>query len=502
MFKRESKKGTGALTMTLVLIGVFAATSAGASVLEPEKPSSAANVKQVASLSPGEFVFWEEPLIKGHRGVNARPVADPVLCGKAATVYGCMQLQLSSPTVYVYFTGGLFTAGEVACKAKPEVCFDYLIEVKADEATGKGGSELAVSLDHPSAYNMIEVVLISPKGEVVEYSGCSHVCNTFEMNALNPAPGRWTFRVFLHNVENTGFRMRAIVHPQNTEDEKKPSRPFFPNLQMIAPFEMVIADCQFVEELNVKELSYEARQCLRFSTGPTNVGSGPLDMRPAPHLDDLDVNDPTKVLTEGDNVQRIHNSNGGYTELPAGRYEWHREHGHYHHTGMGDFELYRVKNRHSGKLEPVGGRHKQGFCIGDVTINNWRSFDNARQTPALEVGRCTAMVDPPIGALDPRREQQPMFYMGNGWGDPYPWWVEGNFIERKGLEDGLYVLRASTDPDDVIIESDDGDNTSYSYFRLEGNKIEVLERGRGLSPWDKNKEVANDTRWPTLRPHG
>ena len=59
------------------------------------------------------------------------------------------------------------------------------------------------------------------------------------------------------------------------------------------------------------------------------------------------------------------------------------------------------------------------------------------------------------------------------------------------------VVRAGSDPDVHIRETREDDNTSYTYFRVDGDDIEVLERGIGESPWDRRKTIVDDTRRPT-----
>ena len=49
-------------------------------------------------------------------------------------------------------------------------------------------------------------------------------------------------------------------------------------------------------------------------------------------------------------------------------------------------------------------------------------------------------------------------------------------------------------PYHYIKEADAGHDTNdvaYTYFRVTGNNIRVLERGHGYSPWDPHKQVEN-----------
>jgi hypothetical protein len=499
-------------------LAISALIVALASIIPPAaiKPAGASETPNrdgsvVATLSPGDSVFWDGPYIAKHVGDDGR-VLDPVLCGDVTIPASCAALV--APSMWVYFLGD-YAVGDQACGIPPELrdnpCLDYQIEVT------EGGAELAVALDHPSAaQNQFEVVLLRPDQTVADQyeDGCQRVCNTFELYAPDPAAGTWTFRVFLHNVENTSFRMRAILRSADQVAQRRHARAHAPNMRAIPPFEVGVGDCQTAEEVHDG-----AQRCLRFSTGPMNVGRGPLDLRPLP-LGDPRCPATGDGIREGTVIQRIHNSDGTTSDTCAGTYHWHERHGHYHYSTLGHFELNRVLDAELGLTAPIEDRPKMGFCIGDATIADWTRFDNARQGDVQ--GRCTAVLDPPLAPVDPRGSshtcglddslqehdptgtattvgcEQPMFYQGAGWGDPYPYWVEGNFIDIDGAEDGSYILLVTIAPDNDIIESNGHDNVSYAHFTIENGSIEVHERGIGAGPWDRDKEIANDTRWPTV----
>ena len=43
-----------------------------------------------------------------------------------------------------------------------------------------------------------------------------------------------------------------------------------------------------------------------------------------------------------------------------------------------------------------------------------------------------------------------------------------------------------------VLESDETDNAGYAYVEIRGSTVRVLERGRGQSPWDPRKVLADD----------
>lgn len=459
-----------ALASVLLLIGASAASQSAI--------AGSPDDRVVAQLHSGEHAFWEDSVLE-QTGVDGHPAVDTAFChGAPATTTGCATIY-SAPTYLLYWSLGTYAAGEAACETGADErlanCIDYLIDVR-DDGHGLEGHELVVTLDHPSTRDQFEVILISPspEREVTPHPGCHDVCYTYEVSAPNPRPGLWTFRVFLHNIRPSSFRMRAElaapVSPSNAH------RRLLPNLQIVPPFELAMTGCQ-ASEMAPPPLGTDARRCLRFSSGPMNDGDGPLDLR---------IRDVGTI--DGVMYQYIHQANGGDPDgRPAGRYEWHAQHAHYHQGGIGGFELYRVEDE-TDKLSSVSKVPKVGFCVGDGMIALWDRFDIGRQKVGGDCGGFG-----PVAGLD-----SPTFYMSKGWGDMYPYWVEANYLELPAGA-GFYVALAKTDPKGDILETNEKDNVSYTYFHVDDrDRIEVLERGLGLSPWDKKKVLLNDTRWGTL----
>lgn len=99
---------------------------------------------------------------------------------------------------------------------------------------------------------------------------------------------------------------------------------------------------------------------------------------------------------------------------------------------------------------------------------------------------CSALAQPPVPT---------QMALARGWADIYTWWTEGNFVDFGANPDGLYVIRAASNPDGEIRETRD-DNVAYTYLRVTGDAIEVLERGLGDSPWNPHGKVVDDYRRP------
>lgn len=418
----------------------------------------------VGSLRLGDSIFWDGPFIAS-AGVPS-PI-EPMGChGMTGSVPGCMAAAVA-PTVVA--------AGVVPICA-PTDCIRYTLDV--EDATGK----LRVALDHPGYGNTFRFWLMDPDGvpgmwaedpdqHPFAYAGYGGIPPFLSMEAWVPdaKPGRWEIIVELHDVRDSGFRMRAHLEPPVAAAGREEIRP---NLRATPPFDLTFDGCQLTEiEL------YDAQRCLRFSTGPLNVGRGPLDLRIG------------QAGLSGPEVQRVYYTDGTYTEHAAGTYSYHAEHGHYHHDATAEYKLFRVNDPESGAMTQVGGSPKVGFCMADIVIAEWRSFNQGAQLDWW--GECNGrMFTIPI----PQATDGPWFGLTPGWGDIYSYIVEGNYVDVGANGDGLYVVQVASDPDDTVLESDDSDNLAYAFISIEGNGIDVLERGHGAHPWDSSKIVADDGR--------
>lgn len=368
------------------------------------------------------------------------------------------------------------------CTLVVDACATYAIDV-TEEAW-----RLRVALDRPyAAGSDFQLALFDPDGnervtpeerlrDTIQGPNEFH---SVELFAEEPAVGRWVVRVVARNVTYSGFhRMRAKL--EAAPRQPRQLEPLLPNLQPIPPFELTFRNpgadavngCRADERVGEEN---PPRLCLRFSTGPMNVGDGPLDLRYA-EVGQL----------EGDIFQRIHWSDGRVEEVPGGTYHYHLEHHHYHHDSIGGNQLLRVEE--DGSLTQVSSTPKNGYCMGDYLIAEWDKFEADRtRTFADQIAGCG--LTGPLGAN---------LGLTKGWGDVYAWYTLGNYVEFDGAGDGEYVIRMASNDDGRIVETDYSDNLSYVHFRVTGTDIEVFERGIGTGPRDPHKMIVDDTRLPTV----
>jgi hypothetical protein len=388
--------------------------------------------------------------------------------------------------VFVLATvAGARAAGPVATLARGDSAFwnwnagstlqgDRLYAIE----TTQSGAVLRVALDHPNYYNGLTLEVLSPAGAS---AGTASGYSSMEVFVDDPAVGTWT--ALVHGGANdSGFRLRAKLEPA-APSPPNPPVPVLPNLRMIPPFEFTfvpplgaiggpLPNCspQEVAETN-------GRRCLRFSLGPANLGPGPLQVR-------FEGNG-SGVLVPGIAYQRVFDSAGAFTERAAGEFLYHKTHMHYHHSGFGKLELFRIDDPDTGAKTKVGEGPKQGFCTADIMMSAWHRFIQARTPTESEC----AMQGGATGTNNPTGT---MMALTPGWADIYSYSQDGNYVEFGPNSDGRYLVRVQADSKGWILEANEEDNTSYAYIRIAGEEITLLERGYGTGPWDNEKEPVDD----------
>ncbi|MBI2911259.1 MAG: hypothetical protein HYY05_03895 [Chloroflexi bacterium] len=213
-----------------------------------------------------------------------------------------------------------------------------------------------------------------------------------------------------------------------------PGEPHYPDLRTRTP-----ADLQVLFEAGKK--------VLRFSNTVYNWGKGPLELRPKhkPHN-----------TTEA--YQRVysHDTSGSpflVSESLVGTFVFHRSHRHCHFEG---FDLYELLNDSGGNIGSlINVSKKTTVCIRD-----------------------NADPEPGAGSLDHfgwggywRCDKNATEGLSVGYGDTYPWNIEGQSLDISGLPDGCYWLRSTANPDGNLQESDYSNNWAAIRFFVSGTAV-------------------------------
>ena len=389
--------------------------------------------------------------------------------------------------------GALFwDGGFVAQGTAP---FEYPLQV------APGGARLRVAIDTPSREDTFVLDLVDPKGVV---KGSAENGNQFNDEAFveKPAAGRWIVRVTPSGATRASFRLRAKL--ERTVPAPPPGTvAMLPNLRTVPPYELTFVapanplnglyppdtvnppldvagvhplSCTADEMAPAEAGGAGAARCLRLTSGPVNIGTGPFDMRFS-MTEDVTDGDLDAAYLRGPISQMIHHSDGSTVLRPAGTYIFHTTHAHFHDENILTYELFKVAGT---KLVPAGAGVKSGFCPADQLFGEWDRFV---QQPSGSFGEG----DSPTGSCF--SPEDGFIGLTAGWGDVYRWQRPGQYVEFGENTDGTYVVRSTVDKGNQILETDETDNAAYALVKITGETITPIERGWGLSHLDPTKVV-------------
>jgi hypothetical protein len=203
----------------------------------------------------------------------------------------------------------------------------------------------------------------------------------------------------------------------------------------------------------------QGKEWLRFSSTHWNEGLGPLQIRGGGQTQPCVVEEngtfmqsictysTQEILDEAGNI--VHRQ-------PAGVAVFHLDHNHWHQDNVADFVL------RSGTLGGaiVGKATKVTYCLID--------YDSGKNglTSEKTYFECNADLQG----------------ISVGFGDEYHHATHGQEIEITSLPPGIYYLTHEADPTNKWLELDDGNNTSWSKFRLRRDS----KSGNHLLDWLEN----------------
>ena len=325
---------------------------------------------------------------------------------------------------------------------------------------------LRIGFDHPDVEDHFQVQVSTPNGSVDEILNPGAGLYSAEYVGLDPQVGTWTVKVTASEVGQSSFRLRARLETREPSLGTKDG-PVLPNLQVLPPHEATFlmpvtngstADRSIGVDIAGRESCHpeehaedQAVRCLRFAFGIRNTGLGPLELYAR---DGNQVEDSTLI-------QRIHRADETWYEREIGIARYHKTHVHNHHHDAVALQLYAVTDRKTGAMEPSGDKHFKGFAHRDELLREWDHFY-------------------PIWS-------KAGFGLLPGWADIYEWDRPGNYIDFGLNGDGYYLLRMWADPRKGAFESNEKDNVGYTYFKVAGSEVTLLEAGRGTDPWDRCK---------------
>ena len=185
---------------------------------------------------------------------------------------------------------------------------------------------------------------------------------------------------------------------------------------------------------------------IRLTSAIANIGEGAMEIRGGA------VNGNVQEVS-----QRIYNDNGTYTDVQAGEFRYHDEHGHIHFE---DFAAYRIRSVESdGSVgEVLKTAEKVSFCLIDLA-----NYDNSQSSHYHNCGQIQGI--------------------SAGWADVYDKGLPGQSIDISGLPDGEYWMEIEIDPLDQLRESNEANNSSFTLITL----------NRGITPSDADTFESNNS---------
>jgi hypothetical protein len=220
-----------------------------------------------------------------------------------------------------------------------------------------------------------------------------------------------------------------------------------------APPAGLLPDLQTVVPLHLQLVNQQQSEFLRFSNGIANTGAGTWALRPDPPVADAtttttavqEFRDANTYYKCGEQPKQVLDCYDVVSERPAGTFEFHPQHNHWH---LGDVALFEVrKGSPTGPI--VGGNSvKTTFCLID-----WYKLEGNSPTGDRIFFDCETSYQ----GITP------------GWVDQYHQSLDGQELDLTGVPNANdYFLVSTANYARTYVESDYTNNTAWVKFTLSG----------------------------------
>ncbi len=267
-----------------------------------------------------------------------------------------------------------------------------------------------------------------------------------------PATGRLDWRTEVDQIaEDPDGNLDGIVlevpEPRPCADAQSCGLPRLPDLQpIIASAELSAATATRLEPSSTGSPTAglfpadtwfvsdeEGRRLLRFATVAANLGDGPLDVIAEPGADG-----------SARTWQRVWTDSWHFEDHLSGEFVFHPTHDHVHFDA---FERYRLLDA-NGSV--VAASEKVSFCLRD-------SVRLSEELPPV-----TGPMLADDGACDGNQQ-----VINAGFGDHYHALLDDQWIDVTGVPPGSYLVEITVDPLNLILESDESNNSATFPVELE-----------------------------------
>jgi len=152
--------------------------------------------------------------------------------------------------------------------------------------------------------------------------------------------------------------------------------------------------------------------------------------------------------------QRITTSDGNLREHLVGEFVWHPGHDHWHFEDFTIYELWSL-SPNGGLDYLVTSSDKLSYCVID-----------------------TDPVDRDHPAFSPLRNYfdcgQSLQGLSAGWGDTYKSHLDGQALDITAIPDGYYALVSRVNPENILLESNYGNNSAIVLLEIRGSRLKVI----------------------------
>lgn len=220
--------------------------------------------------------------------------------------------------------------------------------------------------------------------------------------------------------------------------ENHPPPVLLPDLRTLPPSDLrLVVDSSAGEKL------------VRFSNTIWNRGPGALEL-----FGEFNRENGTVLVT-----QNIYTEDQSDIEHKAGEFEFHASHGHWHWDGFSLYELWTVGE--DGTLQQMlASSDKVGYCVRDIA-------------PQVETLISVS-----------RRGYNSCYWarqgLSVGWNDVYRAHIPGQTVDVTSVPDGLYALKSTVDPENIILETEDANNSALIYFSIYEDQLTIFGANSSL----------------------
>jgi hypothetical protein len=189
------------------------------------------------------------------------------------------------------------------------------------------------------------------------------------------------------------------------------------------------------------------RALIRFTNAIWNRGPGVLELIGAPNQAKDQIRVSQRVFAADPET---------FDDYQVGEFIFHDQHLHWHLEQFAVYELWSVNE--SGSLEAlVSSGGKISYCVMDGAMAE-------AELPGVDIPTRPSYT----------HCEGDVQGLSIGWIDTYEYHLPGQWVEVTPLEDGLYAIVSTVNPDHLLFEADHHNNTGVTYFEIRDLRLGAL----------------------------